>query len=210
MQRVAWLLFLTGCGGQATASSDGTAPEATAGSMTTPTAPANGGLAGAGGTLIVTVPDIPSPQPGVCVNPAPSCRAKDTYVEIVDDPPALLTAPLDSSCASCWVACEDCDFTCEISATARANCGFVDLRLSACAGAGPPCLDTVTDPPYYIDTGGKRWSVVSLGGQAMTRPGPATLDANLTLTLAAGTATRVLAATVHVCAMVDELAIPCK
>ncbi len=44
----------------------------------------------------------------------------------------------------------------------------------------------------------------------MTRPGPATLDANLTLTLAAGTATRVLAATVHVCAMVDELAIPCK
>ena len=135
-----------------------------------------------------------------------------TYVQIDDEPATQLTVPYDSICASCWVPCEDCSFECELSAIGVNRCGLVMLRLAACAGGDqtPPCLDTVGEQPYYVDAGGKSWSVVALQGQALTAAGPTTLDADLTLTLRDGATTRELSAHVRVCADVDTTLVPCK
>jgi hypothetical protein len=68
----------------------------------------------------------------------------------------------------------------------------------------------VAEQPYYVDAGGKSWSVVALQGQAVTATGPTTLDADLTLTLADGTSTRELSAHVNVCADVNTTLVICK
>jgi hypothetical protein len=68
----------------------------------------------------------------------------------------------------------------------------------------------VGEHPYYVDAGGKSWSVVALQGQAVTAAGATTLDADFTLTLADGATTRELSAHVRVCADVSTTLVPCK
>lgn len=209
MRSALLFLLLLGCGGRAATHSEEQVPEAVGGSGTA-TSPLP---AGAGGTLFITLPDSPpSPEPVRCDTPAPSCHTKGTYVQIDDEPATRLTVPYDSDCASCWVACEDCSFTCELSATGVNRCGVVSLKLAACAGGDqtPPCLDTVAEHPYYVDARGKSWSVVALQGRAVVEAGPTTLDADLTLTLGDGTTTRELSAHVSVCADVDSTLVICK
>jgi hypothetical protein len=211
MRSAALCLLLLACGGRAATHAEEQPPEAVGGSATM----ASPLPAGAGGTLFLPLPDLPdlpSSEPVRCDRPAPKCHTKGTYVQIDDERATQLTVPYDSRCASCWVPCEDCSFECELSAIGVSRCGVVMLRLAACAGGdqAPPCLDTREETAYYVDAGGKSWSVVALQGLAVTTTGPSTLDADLTLTLRDGATTRELSAHVRVCADVTTNLVPCK
>jgi hypothetical protein len=208
MKSLVLLGLAVACGGS-TRSDPAGSSGGWAGSSSDPTV----ATAGAGVPNLTLDPVMGPPEPPICLDPAPACRLRNTYVQIEDDGPMKLGAPFDADCASCWpMGCEDCGTLCELSATGVASCGTVTLKIAVCAGENhaPPCLNTLGDEPYYLDAQGKTWSVISLSGAADAEGHPALLDAELSLVLRDATVTRQLPTHVRVCAELAATLRPCK
>lgn len=133
--------------------------------------------------------------------------AGSEYVEVHDTTTTRLTYLTNASV-------EEGD-SCPVHATGSSGCGFVDLRLSACgalSGSGA-CLDTASTEPYYTDSSGKRWTMLTLGGRSDQLNGEQAdgiVDLDLKLSLSDGATSRELAVRAHVCARIVATLVPCK
>lgn len=199
---VACILLTFGCGGvshgdglQDHSDADGGAAESDAGNggVTGVLPASDGGAAGASGTL--------------CVAPPLGCEPSATYVDVSD---AKTTKRLayDATSGSSSEACP-------ILATGVSRCGFFNLRLSACSApnGGGTCLDTASNEPHYIDSSGKRWTMLDLAGSSAQLNGveaEGLVDLDLTLAVGSDATYQELAVHAHVCASISAVLIPCR
>ncbi|HYP97405.1 MAG TPA: hypothetical protein VER96_01945 [Polyangiaceae bacterium] len=170
--------------------------------------------------LEIPIPTTGGAPPGIpegeaCIFAPPSCHVRDQYIDLVKDG-VRLSYPLDTSCGDCSYKCEVCDeLTCSLWAQGTVNCGTVRLSIAACAGleGQPPCLNSASNAPYYLDASGQRWDVQVFAGSESELPnpasdGPVALEAQLTISN--GLQTRVLTARTHVCASFNYTLVVCK
>jgi hypothetical protein len=170
--------------------------------------------AGGGGGISIdeggAATSIPVPDGGtVCTYEHRACHTFDSFVEILEDRKLVrLSYPGDAGCGRCAPG------GCDLYGHVRDACS-ISIYVSVCAGPDgtPPCIDTASGSPSYIDRTGKRWTNAML--MAVSPPtvvgDPSTniLDVQASLSFADGAQQTVLSAHVRFCASVSRLLLPC-
>lgn len=208
-------LMVAACGGHSTSNGDDeterSGANGSSGAAGTPSAGSSTGGAGSGTGA------APSDGGGIsssggsaeCPSLPEACTGSPDRVQLEG---VRLLFPGAGSCGACTSACVECETLCTLPVVVTPHCTGTRVHLFACStpeGEGS-CLNTTSDDPYYVDSRGKRWSVVTLSvDDAQDFMSVGVVKSTLSLTITDGTATRVVPVAVHGCNLERLRALPC-